>query len=184
MDENGVLCPSLSITSLSFPGLQYAYMDINGIIYPALSIPELQYTHIDINNMLCSTIDFNTIAIPGLQFTFLNIVELNFDVLQALGIILPVVDSSGTSVVVLKIKDEKLIKLIELWEKRYSYMPLDFFDNKGNKIVPQYGSVLWHKRKAVIAAAESSENYARLWKEYNQQMQTAIGRRMVLKKKR
>lgn len=87
------------------------------------------------------------------------------------------------AIVVFKIRDENFIATMELWEKRYNKI-LDYYDDKGNKIIPAPGTTLWLERKAVIAAVEAGGDYDRLWDAYHQHFQKAVGRRTILKNKK
>ena len=146
--------------------------------FPAMMIGQVELITVDIPSLQISGLQ-----IPGLQYVYLDILALDPEVLRALGAVVPVVDSKGAAVVIMKIRDEKFVALMKLWEKRYSKI-LDFWDDQGNKIVPMPGSALWYERKAVIAAVEAGGDYDALWDAYNEKMQRAVGRRINLKRKR
>lgn len=165
--------PIVQFEVTRFPAIEFGELELITIDTPIILFPGLKYISLDVN----------AIVIPGLKYTYLDIITLNPEVLKTLGIIIPVVDSQGVSVVILRIKDEKFIALMELWEHRYSRQ-LDFYDNKGNRIVPMSGTVLWAERKSVIAAVEVGGDYDKLWDAYNKHFQRAVGRRINLKRKR
>jgi len=181
-DIETIPVPIVQFTVHRFPPMKIDQVELVTIGILSLHIPGLRYVYLDINGIPCPTLDFNTIVIPGLKYTYMDLMVLDPEVLKALGIMVPVVDSKGVSVVVLKIKDEKFIALMELWERRYNKQ-IDFYDERGNRIVPMPGTVLWGERRAVIKAVEKGGDYDALWDTYNENMRKAIGRRINLKRK-
>lgn len=165
--------PVVQYTVQKFPSMEIDQVELVAVDIPALSIPGLEYISLDIN----------AIAIPGLKYTYLDIIKLDPKVLQTLGIVVPVIDSKGVPVVVLKIGDEKFNALMALWEKRYSKQ-LDFYDEQGNRLVPMPGTVLASERQAVISATAAGGDYDALWDAYNEHFQKSVGRRISLKKNR
>lgn len=165
--------PVVQFAVTRFPAMTIDQVEMVVVDLPSLSIPGLAYV----------SLDLNAIAIPGLKYTCLDIIKLDPAVLKALGIVVPVIDSKGVAVVVLRVSDEKFIALMNLWEKRYSKQ-IDYWDDNGNKIVPMPGSVLGLERKAVIKATESGGDYDKLWDAYNEHFQKAVGRRINLKRSR
>lgn len=94
----------------------------------------------------------------------------------------PTVPIQTVVVPVYKFKNERLFALLEQWDKRYRAR-VDLWDEKGFRIVPAPGTVLWAMRKRVIDAVEAGGDYDALWAEYDQAMQKAVGRRNALKRR-
>ena len=130
-------------------------------------------------------------VIPFVQFVIKRFPPIGFGQLELVVVDLPSLQYTdqinpkqySNAIVVLKTRDEKFLALMDLWETRYSRQ-IDYWDDKGNRIVPMGGSVLWLERKAVMDAAEKGGDYNKLWDVYNEHFQKAIGRRINLKRKR
>jgi hypothetical protein len=175
--------PIVQFTVNRFPAVEIDQVELVAVNITSLKISGLRYIYLDVNGVPCPTVDFNAIAIPGLRFTYFDIITLDPDVLKSLGIFVKVVDSKGVSVVVLRTNDKNFIELMTLWENRYGKQ-IDFWDEKGNKIIPMSGSVLWLERKALMVAIEAGENVDMLWDAYNEHFQRVVSRRIRLKKQR
>ena len=150
---------------------------------PVVAIAVQRFPAMAIDQVELVALDLNGIAIPGLRFTYLDILKLEPGVLEALGIVVPVVDSKGVAVAVLRVKDEKFLALMDLWEKRFNKR-LDFFDERGARIVPMGGSVLWEMRRQIMQREEVGIDTDAVWAEYHAKMQSAIGRRMNLRRRK
>jgi len=94
---------------------------------------------------------------------------------------IPVVDLPVLDLPFVAVRDMGFLNEMELWETRYSKR-IDYYDDKGDRIVPMRGTVLWAERKAIMEAVEDGGDYDKLWTAYDENVRRAIGRRVNLKK--
>lgn len=119
--------------------------------------------------------------IPAVQFGELELVIIDVPSLRYESQV--DVRKYANAVVFIRVKDEQFFSSLEMWERRFGKV-LDYYDERGNRIVPAGGSVLWHERQAVIRAVENGGDYDALWDAYHEHLEQAIGRRINLKRKR
>jgi len=78
--------------------------------------------------------------------------------------------------------DEAFFAPFNLWTARFARQ-VDYYDSAGRKIVPAAGTVLATERKAVIRAVAAGGDYDVLWGAYQDKLQKAVGRRIVLERR-
>jgi len=131
-------------------------------------------------------VGFPVIEIGGLKFTYLDMLTLNPDVLNVLGVVIPVVRGVGIDVPFVRISDRRFELAMADWSRRWG-IAIDAVGTDGMMIIPHPATALGQKRASLMLAIEKrgwTPETEAMWAKYYQDLSIALSRIRLNKKKK